>query len=113
MNQTQETTRPAGPQTPRGRGARLAAGFLSHRVRALWILGGAGFLVFSVARIILLIVCRSDLEGVTAAEIVRCLYVGVRFDGFPVGIAGLLPALALSLAPDTAFGNAWFRRIVT
>jgi phosphoglycerol transferase MdoB-like AlkP superfamily enzyme len=113
MNQTQETTRPAGPQTPRGRGARLAATLLSHRVRALWILGGAGFLVFSAARIILLIVCRDRLEGVTAAEIVRCLYVGARFDGFPVGIAGLPLALALSLAPDTAFGNAWFRRIVT
>jgi len=113
MNQTQETTQPVGPQTPRGRGARLAAVLLSHRVRALWILGGAGFLVFSAARIILLIVCRDRLEGVTAAEIVRCLYVGARFDGFPVGIAGLPLALALALAPDLAFGNAWFRRIVT
>jgi phosphoglycerol transferase MdoB-like AlkP superfamily enzyme len=113
MNQAEKTHGTDRPQVRLGGWARLAGRLFGQRVRALWFWGVAGLLIFSAARVILLIVCRDGLAGVTAAEIARCLVTGVRFDLFPLGIVGLPLAVALALAPDLAFGNAWFRRIVT
>jgi phosphoglycerol transferase MdoB-like AlkP superfamily enzyme len=113
MNQAEKTHGTGGPQARQGGWARLAGRLFSQRVRALWLWGVAGLLIFSASRVILLIACRDSLADVTSAEIARCLVTGIRFDLFPLGIVGLPLALALALAPNLAFGSAWFRRIVT
>ncbi len=103
---------PRAKQTWRLTAAWVARLPLSQRLRALWILAGLAWLIFGGFRAVLLGLNSSALAGASSGEIARSFLVGMRYDAMPIGYAALPLALALSLAPDSAFGNRWFRRVV-
>jgi phosphoglycerol transferase MdoB-like AlkP superfamily enzyme len=96
-----------------GWSARVRCWLIGPRVLPLAVFWLAGLALFGGFRAGLLAASRNSLAGVTAAEIVRCFWFGMRFDGFPLGILGLVPALGLALASPRAVGCKWFRRTVT
>jgi phosphoglycerol transferase MdoB-like AlkP superfamily enzyme len=85
---------------------------ISQRIRPLLVLGAVGLLVPAGFRLALLVLCRDALGGVAARDVARCLLLGIGFDGFALGLVGLPLAVALSAAPNLAFGLAWFRRTI-
>ena len=70
-------------------------------------------MIFAVFRAILLILTRETLVSVTAGQIVRCFLVGLRYDGVAVGYIMMPLAVIITLAPNLAFGQRWFRRTIT
>ena len=83
-----------------------------QRVRAVWVLAGLGWTIFTCFRVGLLIAMRDVLIDVNGSDIATCLLTGVRYDAVPIGFAMAPLVVGLSLAPPRAFGRKWFRRLI-
>ena len=81
----------------------------SQRIRPVWMLPAVLLAVFAAFRVGLVVIHRDALSAVDGWEIARCFLVGLRYDGVVIGYGMMLPVLVLTLAPDLAFRQAWFR----
>jgi phosphoglycerol transferase MdoB-like AlkP superfamily enzyme len=66
--------------------------------------------MFAVFRSMLLIARHHYLNGSSAADLLDCFLVGLRFDAIPIGYALLPLAVVLSLAPSEALARRSFRQ---
>jgi hypothetical protein len=85
----------------------------SQRIRPFMFWSVAVLAVFAIYRAGLLWACRDRLGDASFAAIAQCFHVGLLFDAFVLGAAGLPLALALTLPPNRTFSRMWFRRLVT
>ncbi|MHC4294889.1 MAG: LTA synthase family protein [Planctomycetota bacterium] len=92
-------------------GAAIAA-LMSQRVRPLLLLAAAGWVLFACFRAGLLIASHDELGNVGAAEIVRCLLTGVRYDSVPIAYAMFPLGIVLAMVPPSAFTRRGFRRMI-
>ncbi|MFB3892090.1 MAG: LTA synthase family protein [Phycisphaerae bacterium] len=110
-----DPVQPGGSATPAwARRAALAVrrAFCGQRAKAFWITAVAMWLVFAAFRVGLMIACRADIAAAGAANLIRCLWVGMVYDAMPIGYALAPLAVALVLAPASAFARAGFRRMI-
>ena len=94
------------------RAATILASMAGQRLRPLWLLALASWIVFACFRAGLLIACSESLRNVSASEIAQCLLTGLRYDAVPIGCAMLPLAMVLSLASASAFAERTFRRFI-
>ncbi len=102
-----------GLESGPARWARRFLAFLTgQRLRPVFIVALLGWGLFGIFRAGLLLASHEALAGVRAREIARCFWIGMWFDGVPMGYALLPLVLMLSLAPNKAFARRWFRRVI-
>jgi len=68
---------------------------------------------FSAFRVILLVLCRSQLADVSRGDVARCLGNGFLYDSVPTGYL-LIPLVLMAMLPSTRWlESRWFRHVVT
>lgn len=102
----------AGAEARIGLGRRLVRISAGERLGSVWVTAAVLFILFSGFRVALLAFTHGQLKDTPAAEMARCLLVGLRYDATAVGYMILPMALALSLAPGELLVRRGFARAV-
>ena len=100
----------AAPDTP-GRG-RIGVLLADVRLRPVWIMLLAGWVLFSGFRAGLFLTRLGEMENLGPGNVARCFLMGMRYDAMALGYAMLPLVLAVSLVPDPQFARPRFRRWV-